>query len=93
MSHKFEKRCEARQNEIRAGSVARPADRSDNTASRACHLEVSAEQPAKNGLLLAEIRNPPSFNRYPFRECSAIMLPHIVISIGPARAGARMFSL
>ena len=23
----------------------------------------------------------------------AIMLPHIVISIGPARAGARMFSL
>ena len=43
------------------------AGRSDNTASRACRFEVSAKQPKKDGLFLAEIRNPLSLNRlYPF---------------------------
>ena len=34
------------------------ADRSDNTASRACRFEVSAEQPARDGLFLARFHNP-----------------------------------
>ena len=33
------------------------ADRSDNTASRACRFEVSAEQPPKHVLFAAETHN------------------------------------
>ena len=33
------------------------ADRSDNTASRACRFEVSAEQSPKDGLFLAKSHN------------------------------------
>ena len=39
------------------------AGHSDNTASRACSLEVSSEQPEKDGLFMAEIHNSLSFNR------------------------------
>ena len=43
------------------------ADRSDNTASRACRFEVSAEQPPKDGLFLAKLHNPLSYKYlYPF---------------------------
>ena len=38
--------------------IRNQAGRSDNTASRACRFEVSAEQSTGNGLFLAEIRNP-----------------------------------
>ena len=37
------------------------ADRSDNTASRACRFKVSAEQPPKDGLFLAKLHNPLSY--------------------------------
>ena len=36
-------------------------DRSDNTASRACRFEVSAEQFPKDGLFLAKLHNPLSY--------------------------------
>ena len=46
----------------RGGYGARDqAGRSDNTASRACHFEVSTEQPAKDGLFLAKFHNPLTF--------------------------------
>ena len=43
------------------------ADRSDNTASRACRFEVSAEQPPRDGLFLAIFHNPlTSIYLFPF---------------------------
>ena len=43
------------------------ADRSDNTASRACRFEVSPEQPARDGLFLARFHNPLISNSlFPF---------------------------
>ena len=49
----------AEQNPRRERARARDQpDRSDNTASRACRFEVSAEQSAKDSLFLAETHNP-----------------------------------
>ena len=48
-------------------SIRDQADRSDNTASRACRFEVSAEQPPKYSLFLAKLHNPLSYiHLYPF---------------------------
>ena len=47
---------------LRPDTTARDqAVRSDNTASRACRFEVSAEQPPKDDLFLAKLHNPLSY--------------------------------
>ena len=47
---------------MRPDTTARDqADSSDNTASRACRFEVSAEQPQKDGLFLTKLHNPLSY--------------------------------
>ena len=58
LSHKFQKRCEARQNKIRAGRVLarNQADRRDNAASRACGFEVFAEPMGSRASFFANIR-------------------------------------
>ena len=45
------------------------ADRSDNTASRACRFEVFAEQSPKDGLFLTKLHNPLSYiHLYPVQQ-------------------------